>query len=816
MILETNSSNARTTRSLTIAPGKKFRFLVVVVSAMLTFPVLAHAGTIYVDGTSGSDTNDGLSEDLAVATITHGATLLASGGHDQMVVAEGTYYETPLFEGLTSSAEHPVWIRAAVPGTVTISGMWEKAALGQVTWEDESGGVYSAEHNPVLYGAWNGVFLFLFNSVDDLRDGRALRTDPDTEEVLVDLAMPPYGIAVEGERVYVKLPDGQPPTGEDILLSAPGWDKAGELQGVVEISGSPHVIFDGFRVEGSGTNCVFFSPDSIGATVRNTVLSYCRQAIRLPSYSLVEWSEYTYPGFHDFAEEVRKLNSPKPGIAAIFDLVKVYHQPVLMEGCLAESYWNEPTSHHCEFRYNFMHEAFDGERLGVFNDSESHHSVYLYNYDNHIELKAWSGFDSAELRVHDSLFLACPMGIFSHYSETITGPQYIYRNVVHFLDDHGHGWTQLKSLAPNTPTGSIHIYHNLIWGGDTLLFYKSHGAFTLRNNIFVFSHNQDEEPVDWPPNSDYNILVNDLPKKWIQGEHGIFLDDPTKVHFLDAPNLDFGIGALSPARNSGVSIDTFNEDAPGGPDIGPFEFENPPGPDWPRPMETTFTCDPPENWQGPLPDLECGQPPDIQEYVEIVEQAGPVEYAEVVEQADITHYAEIVEQADIDGFSDAVAQPEMVEFTGATEIIHDLGKPAEIISLPDSGNGGPDMAEALTASNDVLVDNGGPMSDSGCGCDMAGKPSPQWLVWLLFFLLPTTLWLHQTRFIQQCAVCKHLLRLPICQQHSILQHQRTGADLPHKIEIVGGDDAGVLEVLKQLDKLPATARVEVGTRFIKD
>lgn len=710
---------------------------------VLTAPVCARAGTVYVDGTNGADTNSGLSPENAVATITFGATILASGGHDQMVVAKGVYYETPVFEDLGSSAENPVWIRAEIPGTVTISGMWEKAALGQVTWEDEDDGIYSAKHNPVLFAAWEGTFLFLFNSVDDLRNSQALRIDPDTGEVVVDLSMPPYGIAVEGERVYVKLPNGLSPNGQKILLSAPGWYKEGELLAVVDIEDSPYVILDGFRVEGSGTNCVYFDPDSVGATVRNMVLSYCRQALRIPSYSLVEWSEYTYPGFHDFAEEVRKLNSPKPGIAAIFDLVKKYHDPVLIEGCLAESYsWNSPTSHHCEFRYNFMHEAFDGERLGVFDHSESHHNVYLYNYDNHIELKSWSGFDSAELRVHDSLFLACPMGIFSHYSETITGPQYIYRNVVHYLDDHGHGWTQLKSLAPNTPDGALHFYHNLIWGGDTRLLFESQGAFTFRNNIFVFSHNQDEKSATWPPDSDYNILVNDVPKNWIQGDHGKFLDDPAKVLFLGAQNLDFGIAAESPARNAGQPLDSFNDGAPGGPDIGPFEFENPPGPNWPRPMETTFTCDPPENWNGPLPDLQCDEPPDIVEYsdivedVEIVEQADIMEDFEIVEQADIMVGTEVVSQADL------VDDSETVEIIGTDEVINtsESIELAEVISLVDSHDTGHGIEETIAPPTDSPPGEVGAVGDAGCGCDMADKPSPGWLVWLILFLLTATRW----------------------------------------------------------------------------
>src|SRR4029450_1975745 len=77
-----------------------------------------------------------------------------------------------------SSSTSPVWIKAQVPGTARISGMWKEAALGQVTWDDAADGVtgdgiYSAPHNPALFGAYQGTYLFRFNNVADLRANKA-------------------------------------------------------------------------------------------------------------------------------------------------------------------------------------------------------------------------------------------------------------------------------------------------------------------------------------------------------------------------------------------------------------------------------------------------------------------------------------------------------------------------------------------------------------------------------------------------------------------------------------------------------------------
>ncbi len=551
--------------------------------ALLLLPMsTAAAATLYVDQASGDDSQSGASPEQAVASLARGAELLQAG--DQLIVGPGTYYEQPVFSGHGGQ----VWIRAEPMGEATISGMWEQAAEGLVGWRDEGDGSWSAPHGQAVFGAYEDAFLFRFETVDDLLAARA-----------GSIHTPGWGFAHEDGRIYLVLPGGEDPNGRPVKLSSAYWGEDGQLDAVVWIHDAPEAILEGFRVEGAGTLGVWIETDSPGPTVRNTVFSYCVYGLALPQRSLVEWVEYSYPGFYDFAEEVLQLNGD---IDRVYSLVKEYHDTVVLEGGLALGHgWTGDTIEDCEFRYNFLHEAFDGEKLGFFDASSSHHNAYLYNYDNHVELEGWYGNPGADLHLHHNLMLACPMGPISHQGDDIVGPQYVYNNVVWELDtDHGHTWTQLKTDAPNA-TGGLHYFHNLFWAGHTTMFWEDADKLWLRNNILVFTDEYSDEPASF--DSDYNLLVNIADEPWLRGASGYWVgDDPGDLELQDPASLDFRPTKDSPGLNLGIEIPGFNE---ADPDIGPFELGQGWDGDWPRPMETVFDCSVPERWQGEDPDLAC-------------------------------------------------------------------------------------------------------------------------------------------------------------------------------------------------------------------
>lgn len=539
----------------------------------------AVAATWYVDAATGEDDSDGSSPESAVATLERGAELLSAG--DLLLVGPGTYYETPVFGGYGGQ----VWIRAEPLGDATISGMWPEAARGEVAWTDEGDGVWSAEHGPAVFGALDERFLFRFESVEDLQAAEA-----------VGVPIPPWGFAHEDGRLWLRL-DGQDPNGEPVRLSAPYWGEEGALDAVVWIEDAPGVILEGFRIEGSATQCVWIAPDSPGATVRNTVFEDCLHGVVLPQESLVEWSEYRYVGFYDFVDA---LIDATGSVSSIFTVVKQYGDDVVYEGglALAHGWLGEPTRG-CEFRYNFLHESFDGEKLGFFADSSSHHNVYLYNYDNHVEMEGGYDLGSANLSLHHNKMMACPLGPVSHQGDGIVGPQWVYRNLILEHDArHGGSWTQLKTVAPNA-TGGLHFFHNTVVAGRSTMFYEDADRLVLRNNVLVFS---DETSESTSVDSDYNLLVNADDEPWLTGPNGAWLGDDAAALELDASYVPT---SSSPAVDAGVLIEGFNT---GLPDIGAFELGDVVDEDWPRPSQTVFLCDVPERWEGADPGL-CPEPP---------------------------------------------------------------------------------------------------------------------------------------------------------------------------------------------------------------
>ena len=206
----------------------------------------------YVDAAKGDDGNAGTSQEKALKTIGKAAKMLQGG--DQLIVLPGVYYERPAFFDLKSSKENPIWILAQPRGEATISAAWKEAALGKVKWKDEGDGVYSTpKKGPALFG-WTEEKLFLprIMKVEHLRAGEIRKKGWKK-----GIKVPPYGHAHADKKLFVKLPGAKNPNGVPLMFSLPSWGEW-PAKPVVRI-GSPHVIFDGFRVQGSGTYGIIIS-----------------------------------------------------------------------------------------------------------------------------------------------------------------------------------------------------------------------------------------------------------------------------------------------------------------------------------------------------------------------------------------------------------------------------------------------------------------------------------------------------------------------------------------------------------------------------
>jgi len=178
-----------------------------------------------------------------------------------------------------------------------------------------------------------------------------------------------------------------------------------------------------------------------------------------------------------------------------YPLVKEYQPANWYESGIADyAYGLDEPPVNCEFRYNHMHELFDCEGLGNFDDSERHNNVYEHCYDNSVKLEGWQkGLHSRNLRLHDNLMISCPQGHISHQNpKELQGPHFIYRNVILGYDAHGmNPWVLIKSKH-NNGTG-FHYYHNLFWVESAEPYWNEREwhqrwleKFDFTNNIFVF------------------------------------------------------------------------------------------------------------------------------------------------------------------------------------------------------------------------------------------------------------------------------------------------------------------------------------------
>ncbi len=553
--------------------------------------------TIWVDQATGDDRNSGLSPGDAVKTIGQGAALVRGG--DVLMVRPGVYYETVVFSDLESSKDRPVWIRSEKPGEAVISGLWPEADQGRVTWTPLGDGLYKAAHGDSFMGEAVGRFLFRYKSLADLEAG-----------AVIGINKPPYGFAHQAGQIYLRLPDGADPNGVAVKLT----DKF--KRPIVTITNSPYVILDGFAVTGAGgTDAIEADRASHHLTLRNLVVTHSRRAARLPDDSLFEWSEYTYPGFYRFVDDLIDLNDGDN--RAIFDLVKTYFSDdgnAWLEGGIAESF--ATPSRNVEFRFLYTHQIFDGQRLGAFVDSSSHHNVCEYAYDDCIEFEHWRPtHPGSNLRVHDSLLLNAMGSALSHQDSSggMRGPQFVYRNVIYNTDfKHAHPTFLIKNKNLRASTKIVY-HHNLMqnwkgvndgWGQTNWLYWDNKAGapqyLTFRNNIMLFDDLSDDGYFN-DPDSDYNILVNARDNPPLRGAAGLYLGtDASVLRFRDRDDLDFSLTEGSPAIDAGIALPIDWPDSraiSGRPDIGPFEFGEAPGPDWPRPRRTVFTATEPERWR---------------------------------------------------------------------------------------------------------------------------------------------------------------------------------------------------------------------------
>lgn len=243
------------------------------------------------------------------------------------------------------------------PGAAVISGYWPDADDGRATWRHEGSGIYSAPHPE---SPWAGSytddagtvrFLFRYRNLSDLGSNTLTVSSVIGNATF---SQPGYGFCHQGGRVYVRLIDGAGnainPTGRSIKLT----NSFGRQ--LVTLSRSPHVILEGFAFEGSGNrHAIITDKASHHLTLRNCIFRGCRQIARVQDDLLVEWCEYTYPGFKRWMDDLIRLNPDS--ISPVFSYVKgdyVDRGNAFLEGGMCDRVNRARPAERALFQFNYI------------------------------------------------------------------------------------------------------------------------------------------------------------------------------------------------------------------------------------------------------------------------------------------------------------------------------------------------------------------------------------------------------------------------------------------------------------------------------
>ena len=527
---------------------------------------------------------------------------------DTILIPDGVYYETLTVRtpGIRLLTENP--------GGAVLSGLWQEAFEGTLKWRHVRKGIYSAASRGTPFiGAYRpkgGVDRMLFH----YNDLRALESSEVTTKKGT-YNKPEYGFTEKDGLIYLRLPGRADPNGQSIELCT-SFSKP-----LIQLENAANVTIDGLAVAGAGnTDAIVSDRGSHHLHVTNVVSTHNRRMAAVADNALVEWCDYSFPGMYAFVDDLIDLNGEGSGV--VFDLVKNYYgsgSNAYLEGGICEQtvirdsrgkIIGGRSSKNCEFRFNRIHQVFDGMRLGAFHESRAHHNIFNYCYDDAIELEHWrKSSPTSKNEVYENLVLNSHASAFSHADPTgggMDGPHFVYRNVVWITDrKHAHPPYIIKNrkLKPST---KIYYWNNILmnlpgvnggWGSTNQIWWRNDGKneqrpenITMRNNILVMPGGMS---LGGAPDSNGNVLINDIDFAPARGPKGVYAGESiADAGFVDPDSLDFSLNADSPAVGLGVPLEAWwpkNDSFAGhDQDAGVFPHGQAMPRNWPRTIGLAF------------------------------------------------------------------------------------------------------------------------------------------------------------------------------------------------------------------------------------
>jgi len=537
---------------------------------------------VWVDPDAGDDANTGHDQRSAFRSLSRATKALKP--RSRLMLASGHYRDRLELKDLGTSADRPIWIKAATAGAATLSNVAEDLAEGRADWKHDGGGLYST---PFPARPWAGFaagrFLFSYKSLSDLKAA-----------AVAGFGKPPYGLAYQDGRLFLRMPEGADPNGQPVMVTrdygAP----------TVRIRRSPHVILDGIAVTGAGNAYAIDADEqSHHLWMQNVVGDLGRVLVRLPDDSMVRWCQYGYSGLMPWAEETMAMNRSAMAPFGLFKKYNVYAGGnAHYEGRIATSF--DAPSRRCRFEHNLIGPCGDGSCIGRFTDSTSYREVVIFAIDDGTELESYLlSHDSADLRVIEMLVLNAFGSAFSHQdtAKQIRGPQRLERCIAYSPHPFGHAAYAIKNMglqfdpkieydrcllhAKAGPTG---------WGRDVNFMFLDHKKgrtpnLSIRNTILWAEPHITDWDKDWTPDCDYNVVIADRPYPELQGPNGLWFSsiEALKLRGPTAEGMDFRPLPGSPLIGAGEN----------GVTIGPYDLGEALKH---RPMTTAFTDEMPSVW----------------------------------------------------------------------------------------------------------------------------------------------------------------------------------------------------------------------------
>ena len=522
-------------------------------------------GTVYHVRPDGDDNADGLTLGTAFATVGKGISIAQAG--DEVRLHDGRYYEGDLNAPRSGTALEPIVIRAAPGARPVLDGTdptfaQDFSPVGNDVYRTPT--AVQPQHAYV-----NGEHLFRYRTLEDLQNNKW--------NIL--------GYYADGEHMYVRLPNNEPPDAHAVTVPRHTNGLTIRNQDHVHVKDIGFESYGlgwypkGVYIDGGDENLIdgcSFKNTGVGVGIR-----------RAAHFNTIQNNTFDETSVGSWSFEAVKQDADDYETGAIF----VYASDQANVGNV--------------IRGNLIQNMFDGVHLYSYNaesptqNLDFHDNVLVNLVDDAIETDG-AGSNN---RIYANRLSGFLTGI--SIAPAHEGPTYIMRNVLI-------GWRNSESgtyegypfklnVSSDLSTNWVYLYHNTAWSDEEnvsgFLFkgYSDWHDVISRNNIFAGTGYAlwswpTGEHADHPVDFDYDNLFTTDDERFIRWagedydnladffaatgheEHGVSLPPG----FIDPADGNFYLRPDSGMIDRGIWIPGINDGFFGeAPDLGAFEHRPP-------------------------------------------------------------------------------------------------------------------------------------------------------------------------------------------------------------------------------------------------